>query len=356
VLGEKTQKRLSGVLPPESPVGNPIDCLPTRNGEQVKAIFEILEEEEKNNIDVIIIIASNSMLRDNWDTYEQIIAGMEKKDAIPIIPALSPGTTGVELIHKFKSFGKLYFHDEVPIGMALGRVVKRPKLFDPEVTLENYDKHGIEKIIGSRSGALPPDIVTKVLKAAGFTLPRQIDVFKKEALNSASEEIGFPLVMKLIGHLHKSDVGGVRVGINSPEEADSAWEKLLKIRDAKGVMVQPMVEGHEVILGATREDPFGHLVMFGLGGIYTEVFKDVRFALAPLAREECLNMIRGIKGYPIIKGFRGEKGMSEDRLVKYLLRLGILLTDFPRIRELDLNPVKGFESELFAIDARIILD
>ncbi len=356
VLLERTQERLSGVLPPESPLGNPIDCLPTRNGEQVKAIFKILEEEEKDNIDVIVIITSNSMLRDNRDTYEGILSGMERRGAIPIIPVLSPGTTCVELINKFKSYGGLYFHDEVPIGKALGKIVQRPRLFDPLKGLDNFDKKSIERIINSQNETLPPEIVKEILMAAGFKLPSQIEVFEKEALMSACEEIGFPLVMKVIGPLHKSDVNGVRTGISGPDDVGVAWHDLLKIRDAKGVMVQQMVEGHEVILGASREGLFGHLIIFGLGGIYTEVFKDVRFSLAPLAVEECQNMVRGINGYPMLKGIRGERGMSVELLTDFLLRLSMLVSDFPQIREIDLNPVKGFDSELFAIDARIILD
>ncbi len=355
VLNNKTQSKLSAVLPPESPLGNPIDCLPTRNGEQIKAILNILEKE-KDNIDVIVIITSNSMLRDNWDTYESIIEGMDRPGAIPIIPVLSPTTTGVELINKFKSFGKFYFSDEVAIGRALGKVAKRVRLSDSQLNIPNYDKQKIEASINSCLGALDPETTKEILAGAGVKLPMQIEVFEQEELKSFCEQVSYPLVMKVIGPLHKSDVGGVRVDLKNYAEAQSAWKELLCIKDAKGVLLQPMIEGHEVILGVSREGAFGHLIMFGLGGIYTEVFKDVRFALAPLSIKESQLMVKAIKGYPMLKGIRGERGMSIDLLTDFLLRLSQLVTDFPMISEIDLNPVKGYGSDLYAIDARIIVE
>ena len=138
------------------------------------------------------------------------------------------------------------------------------------------------------------------------------------------------------------------------EEAEAAWTELLKIEDAAGVLVQSMVPGTEVILGAKREKGFGPLIMFGLGGIYTEALKDVSFALAPLGKEEGLRMIRKIKSFPVLKGIRGEKGVSLGLLSEYLVRLGLLASDFPQIEEIDLNPVKGFGTDLYVVDARII--
>lgn len=356
VLTEQTQKKLSDVLPPQSPITNPIDCLPTRNGEQIRAILQILEDEEKDNIDIIVIITSNSMLRDNWDTYEEIIHGMDNQKGIPIIPVLSPGTTGVELIEKFKSFGKLYFHDEVPIAKALGKIVKRPMLYNQNDNLKHFDNNRISNILTHQKGLLIPETAAELLHAAGFKLPLQQDVFEKSQIKKVIEKIGFPLVMKVSGLIHKSDAGGVKVGINNYEQAIEVWEQLMQIEGAKGVLVQQMIQGHEVILGASRLDGYGHLIMFGLGGIYTEVFKDVQFGLAPLAKEECTNMITRIKGHQIFEGARGAKGMSVEIMADYLRKLSRLVMDYPEISEIDLNPLKGFDSELYTVDARIILD
>lgn len=148
----------------------------------------------------------------------------------------------------------------------------------------------------------------------------------------------------------------LRVGVEDRERAQSVWDDLIAIRDATGVLIQQMVEGIEVILGSTRAGDSGHLIMFGLGGIYTEVLKDVQFALAPMAKEECREMVTGIRGYPILEGLRGQQGMSIDLLTDYLKRLGRLVADFPAINEIDLNPVKGFDTKLYVVDARIIMD
>jgi acetyltransferase len=112
----------------------------------------------------------------------------------------------------------------------------------------------------------------------------------------------------------------------------------------------------EVILGASWEGEFGHLVMFGLGGVYAEALKDAKFALAPLSHAESLGMIQGIRSYPLLQGVRGEAGMEIDTLADQVRRLGRLVSDFPQIREIDLNPIKGRAKDLFAVDARMILD
>ena len=129
----------------------------------------------------------------------------------------------------------------------------------------------------------------------------------------------------------------------------------MAIPEARGVLLQPMIDGLEVILGASREDDFGHLVMFGLGGIHIEVLKDVRFALAPLSGVEAKRLIDGIRGRALLDGVRGAEGMDTAVLVDFLVRLGRLVADFPEIGEIDLNPVKGFGDCLLAIDARIII-
>ncbi|MGD9366311.1 MAG: acetate--CoA ligase family protein, partial [Desulfobacteraceae bacterium] len=168
-------------------------------------------------------------------------------------------------------------------------------------------------------------------------------------------QVGFPLAMKVIGPLHKTDVGGVKLGIADNDDARRSWDDMFTIENAEGVLLQPMIGGIEVILGASREGDFGHLIMFGLGGIYTEVLKDVQFALAPLTKAESRRMIRGIRSYAILQGVRGEAGMDIDVLADHVQRLSLLVHDFPQIDEIDLNPVKGTGVDLYAVDARIIL-
>ncbi len=353
MLQEETRRRLSEILPPEGATDNPIDCLPSRNAEIIREIFKTLEEEEKEHLDVIVVVTGNSGMSDNWEIYREIIDAMDKCP-IPVIPVLSSATSGAEDISNFKKAGKFYFPDEVVVGRTLGIVSRRPALYDPRREIKHYDKSDIKKILTSQGVQLSPDAVRRVLAAAGFKVPAQMEVFDKGQLSKACEDIGYPMAMKVIGPLHKSDVGGVRLAMHTYEEAEEAWSNLSKIDGASGVMIQPMIRGIEVIIGGIKEENFGHLIMFGLGGIYTEVLKDVNFALAPLSLEEGMRMIRQTKSFPLLEGVRGEKGVSLNLLSEYLIRLSLLLNDFPQIVEIDLNPVKGLGSDLYVVDARII--
>ncbi len=353
ILSDETQKKLSEVLPPEAAIGNPIDTLPSRTPEQMEHIYRILGETEKDNIDVIFTIVGNSGLTDNWKLYQSIMNGMDTC-SIPVIPIMSSANTCQDMLVKVREAGKVIFPDEVPVGKALGRLSRKPVLSESMELPADFDKAKIETILNEQPEQLDPEAVKEIMAAAGLKLPFQEDVFDKANLAAACEKAGFPLVMKVIGPLHKSDVGGVKVGIPSIEKAEAAWDEIMKIKDAKGVLIQQMIEGTEVILGAKKEDRFGHLIMFGLGGIYTEALKDVSFALAPLGREEGMSMIQKIKTLPILKGIRGEKGVSLDVLADYLARLSLLVYNFPQIEEIDLNPVKGYETDLYVVDSRII--
>jgi acyl-CoA synthetase (NDP forming) len=353
ILGRKTQEKLREVLPPESTIINPIDTLPSRTPEQLEKIYKILDEEEKDNLDVIFTIVGNSGLTDNWKLYQAIMNGMDTC-SIPIIPILSSAYTCRDMIEKVRESGRIIFPDEVPVGKALGRLSRKPVLSEPVSFPDDFDKDKIETMLSKQREQPDPEAVKTILAASGFKLPFQQDVFEKAGLSSVCGKVSFPVVMKVIGPLHKSDAGGVKIGIESIEKAEEAWDELMKIKDARGVLIQQQVEGTEVILGAKKEDRFGHLIMFGLGGIYTEALKDVSFALAPLGEEEALGMIQKIKTLPILKGIRGEKGVSLEVLAGYLARLGLLVHHFPQIEEIDLNPVKGFEENLYVVDARII--
>lgn len=355
VLDEKTQARLRAILPTESSVANPIDCLPSRTAQQAREILQTIEKEEAGNIDVVAIQVANPGMSHNRGIYQEVARAM-KTSSIPVIPTLTSVSTCTSLIREFTGGGNFCFQDEVNLAGALGKVLRRPVIFEASGSLPNYDKRGAGALLKGRSGPLPAHIATQVLERTGFAFPRQAVVTSREQMERACEDTGYPLAMKVTGPLHKSDLGGVKLGVRDLKAAMRARDELMSISGAEGVLVQRMVEGIEVIIGASRVNDIGHMVMFGLGGIYTEVFKDVRFALAPLSREECLDMVRGIKGYPILEGARGQEGVSMELLIELIMRLGRLVSDFPAISEIDLNPVKGRGNELYVVDARIIMN
>jgi len=164
------------------------------------------------------------------------------------------------------------------------------------------------------------------------------------------------VVMKVVGPLHKSDVGGVSLNIQNREKLLSEMDRMMKIEGAKGVLIQPMLSGTELFAGVKKEKKFGHLILFGLGGIFIEVLKDVRTTLAPLSREEVLAELKKLKSYKIIQGVRGQEGVNETLFADTLVRLSALVDAAPEIAEMDLNPLLGNSRQVIAVDARIRIE
>ena len=220
-----------------------------------------------------------------------------------------------------------------------------------------------------RKWLLPSEVET-VLTAYGFEMPRSVLCGREDAAVAAAGEIGYPVVLKLVSRdvVHKSDVGGVRSDIRNDTELRESFGKIteafarLKEQNASfqmdGVLVQEMVKGgKETIMGMTTDPSFGPVVMFGLGGVYVDVLKDVAFRVAPLTDTDALEMIHAIKGFPILDGARGERPVDLDRLSEHLQRMSQMILDLPEIKEMDINPLMVFEKgrPFKVLDARIAI-
>ena len=183
---------------------------------------------------------------------------------------------------------------------------------------------------------------------------------------SMSKEMGFPLVLKIVspGIIHKSDSGGVKLGLGNAAQAGRAYSEIMaaaKQANPKakihGVSVQKMAKpGVEVIMGMSKDDQFGPVLMFGLGGVFVEVLKDVAFRIVPLVRRDASQMIREIKGYPLLEGYRGQEPANITVLEDLLLKLSDFIDKTPEIKELDLNPILAYSDGAVAVDARVILE
>ncbi|MBC8319790.1 MAG: acetate--CoA ligase family protein, partial [Bacteroidetes bacterium] len=172
-------------------------------------------------------------------------------------------------------------------------------------------------------------------------------------LEKVAEQIGYPIVMKVVGPVHKSDVGGVALNIRDITKAVSEMNRMMKIDGATGVLLQPMLSGVELFAGVKKEGKFGHLLLFGLGGIFIEVLKDVRAMLAPVNKDEVLAEIKKLKSYKIIEGIRGMDSVDENMFADVIVRLSALVQAAPEIIELDLNPLLGNKNDVTAVDARV---
>jgi acetyltransferase len=229
-----------------------------------------------------------------------------------------------------------------------------------ETIIERHLRQGVREIGETES--------KEILEAYGFVTPRGSIATTAEQAANIARQLGFPVVLKIWSPdiLHKSDVGGVRVGINSEQEVKDAFDLMMyripkKRPEANipGVLVQEMCKsGREVILGMNRDPHFGPLMMFGMGGVMVEVLKDISFYLAPLTADEAKQMLISTKTYKMLEGVRGQEGVDIDKIAEGLQRLSQLVMEFPQIREVDINPyVVGSEgSTPVAVDARISLE
>jgi acetyltransferase len=172
----------------------------------------------------------------------------------------------------------------------------------------------------------------------------------------ASSSLGFPVVMKVVGPIHKSDVGGVVLNVKDSEMAAREFERMIKIQDTTAILIQPMLSGTELFIGAKAEEKFGHMILCGMGGIFIEVLKDVSAGLVPVGKEDASSMIKRLKSYKIIEGVRGQKGINQEAFADVIVRLSALLEAAPEISEMDLNPLLGNPEKVVAVDARIKIE
>ena len=339
-------------LYPGSSVSNPIDFLATGTAEQLETIIDYCEQEF-TNIDAMVVIFGSPGLFEVYEVYDVLHNKMQtcRKPIFPILPSV---VNVKKEIDYFISKGNINFPDEVIFGNALTKIYNSKK---PPIAIKKsfeVDKATIRSIINNNSnGYLHPQQVKELLVAAEIPIVREMVCNTKEECFTAVKSIGFPLVMKVVGPLHKSDVGGIILNISSKEKLYESFEKIMQIKGATSVLLQPMKKGIELFIGAKREGDFGHLVLCGLGGIYIEVLNDVNTSLAPVSQHEALEMIRNLKSYKIIQGVRNQEGVNESLFAEIVTKISNLVTFAPEIIELDLNPLLGNSKEILAVDARV---
>ncbi len=344
---------LKSLLLPGASVGNPIDMLATGTPGHLEVAIDFCENRF-DQIDAILVIFGTPGLVTMFDAYEVLHRKMLTCRK-PLFPVLSSIHTAGKEVDVFLRKGHVNFADEVTLGVAISRIVNAPRPAHHEIELFGVDVPGIRRIIDaiSAGGYLPPRQVQLLLKAAGIPVVEERVSAEKEDLVKFAGECGFPVVAKVVGPLHKTDVGGVALHIRSEEHLCMEFERMMNIPEAVAVMVQPMLQGTELFIGAKYEERFGHVVLCGLGEIFVEILQDVSSGLAPLSYAEAYSMIRSLKAHKIIRGIRGQKSVNEDKFAEIIVRLSTLLRFATEIKEMDINPLLGTEENVIAVDARI---
>ncbi|HQG71315.1 acetate--CoA ligase family protein [Tenuifilum osseticum] len=354
IEGPKAKELLAKLFPGSS-VANPIDFLATGTAEQLGFIIDACENDF-HNIDAMIVIFGSPGLFPVYDVYDLLDEKMKvcRKPIFPVLPSVMNVKNEIE---HFIAKGRIFFPDEVSLGNALAKIYHTPKPSPEAPVLPKVNEKAISEIISkSNNGYLTPDAVQQLLDAAGIPRAGEAVVTTADDAARAAEKLGYPVVMKVVGPVHKSDVGGVVLNVKDSETVRKEFDRMIKIKDTTAILIQPMLKGVELFVGAKREDKFGHMVLCGLGGIFIEVLKDVKAALAPIDTNEALNMIKGLKSYGIIKGARGQEPVNEQIFAEIVSRLSALVTVAPEIFEMDLNPLLGSKDKVVAVDARIRIE
>ncbi len=352
IEGEVADELLS-YLNPGSSVSNPIDFLATGTADQLGIIIDFCEYK-MDHIDAMIVVFGSPGLFDVENAYRVLNVKMEicQKPIYPVLPSL---VNAAKEIQYFLSKGHANFPDEVLLGRALAATyyIKRPPTKSGLTLPLKADK--IRALLPLSSTEEYLDISAKNQLADYLHIPRvpeKIVTNKKEVVK-AIETLGFPLTMKVVGPLHKTDVGGVALNITSTHVANAYFKQFMAIPNATGVLLQKHLEGIELFVGVTYEEGIGHLLMMGMGGIFVEVLKDIKVCLCPCEKEEVAYLLQQLKAFPILQGFRGKPGINIEAFVDIIVSISQLIQVLPEIVELDLNPLIGTEQSIVAVDMRV---
>jgi acetyltransferase len=372
-MSEEAVKKLATMLPPAANLHNPVDVLGDALADRYEFAMDVVLDEP--NVDIVLVLLTPQAVTEATATAEAIVKIAKKKNSKPIL-ACFLGAGKVSQAIKVLRDGKIPQYDSPESAVATISVMvdyirwrARPKrvvkLFPVnrrkvENIIEKHLRQGIREIGETES--------KEILEAYGFVTPKGAVATTAEQAGNIAEQLGYPVVLKIWSPdiIHKSDVGGVKIGLTSRKEIMDAFDLMMyripkKKPDANilGVLVQEMCQkGKEVILGMNRDPQFGPLMMFGMGGTMVEVLKDVSFYLAPLTGEEAKQMLINTRTYKILKGVRGEEGVDIDVIAEGLQRMSQLVTEFPQIKEMDINPyvVGPLGTTPIAVDARISVE
>jgi len=342
-----------------SSVGNPIDFLATGTAEQLGYIIDTVENEY-DEIDFSVVIFGSPGLFSNKEVYDLLDEKMKtcKKPIFPVLPSI---INVKDEINDFIAKGRINFPEECVLGNAICKVYNTPKPQPEHVELPQIDVARIRATVDRcKDGYMEIADYNELLDAAGISRKKSVEVSKKEDALAFAKEVGcskdVPLVMKVVGPLHKSDVGGVTLNVKDLDTVNKEFDRLMAIKDTYAVEMYPMLDGTDVYIGAIKDAKFGHQIFFGLGGIFIEVLKDVQSALAPITAAEAKEMLTKLRGYKILQGVRGQEPVNLDLYADQVARVSALVQAAPEIAEMDLNPLLGNPRYVTAVDARIRLE
>jgi acetyl coenzyme A synthetase (ADP forming)-like protein len=364
-----TLEALTDALPDAANIYNPVDVLGDTDNDRFEAAIDIVLAEE--NVDAAIVIATPIAVLD-YEPLAEDIASLQAKHEVPVATALMGGKRAGEPAATLRESGIPNYFDPARAVESLDAVLtyreitateyERPRTFD----VDRKRAREILETASERSNRLGVEAM-ELLEAYGIDIPDGTIVDTPEAAREAAGAIDGPVVMKIVSPdiLHKSDIGGVEVGVADTEVTDVYEDLLTRAKNYQpdanilGVQVQERLDveaGTETILGMNRDPQFGPLLLFGLGGIFVEVLEDTTVRVAPVSEREAQAMVGEIEAAPLLRGARGRDPVDVGAIVESVQRLSQLVTDFPAILELDINPLVATPDGVRAVDTRLTVD
>lgn len=363
--------KLRSFLPPYASFYNPVDILGDATAERYeKALYTVVQDDKVN---AILVLLTPTAVVDVEGTAKVIanISHIIDKPVLTSFMGKKSVEAGTKILMKYNVPNYSYPEHAVSSLNTMFKynlwIKKHEEVYPTFNNAREKVRDTFECLNNEKREHLRESEVYEVLDAYGFLQPKSLLARTPEEAVAAAKGIGYPVVMKILSPhvIHKSDIGGVRMNINSKKEVQNAFFDITtRVRHVvpnahiNGVMIQEMISGgKEVIIGITKDAQFGHMVMFGLGGIYVEVLKDVSFRIVPLSKDDAHEMIRETKVFPLLRGVRGEAEADIEAIENSLLILSQMALDFPQIIEAEINPllVKKRGEGVVAIDARFII-
>lgn len=356
VSSEALRNELASFLPAFAGMKNPIDLTVEGTGEQ----YELAIKAAMKEMDAALVIYVGTPYLKAMPIAEGIVKA--RAAGKPVAAMMQVGSDIAESIKYLRENGVPCYENGEGAMAVFAKMAEYYEKNKNNGTVEScfYNVEEKGSIFGEgRDRLLEPEAYA-VLSENGISVPDYSFVKSKSEAMTEADKLGYPLVMKVVSPqiIHKSDVGGVILPINSADEAGAAFDKLEKVgegKDFRGVIMVPMLKnGREVIFGLTKDPQFGPVVAFGMGGVYTEVLKDISLRIAPITEETAMEMIKELKTYPILAGVRGQASVDMEKLSRAIAEFSQLPFKFKDLKEADLNPVYLYEDSLCAVDARIL--
>jgi len=365
-LSDKTKQVLTETLFPEASVNNPVDVLATGPAPHYRACLDAMMADD--NFDCVYVNFVTPFFVDNESIAREIVEVSQQQIKPIVCNLMTDRRQWTEVVRILQDGGVPCFALPGEAARAMTALVRYNEIRNREIgevqSFGDVDKAAGTKILDDAKAAgkssLSAESVYSILEAYKIPVADWRMAATADEAEKAAAEIGYPVVIKADAEsiVHKSDMGGVAVDLADGAAVKAAVEKMqanFSADDLRFFIQKYLPGGMELIMGAKAEEGLGHALMFGLGGIYVEIMKDVVFNLTPVSSGEAKEMLSSIKGAALLEGVRGQKGVDQAKLIEIIQRLSQLLTDLPAIQEMDLNPLMAFEDKVLVVDARIAL-